>query len=95
MNSRPRKGRTVDDTSAGVEGVAPDFLEQLAPAQAEVAHGTIVHASHDERDRLVAFGERKERQPAQPTQNVGLGWANLTPAPPWDSRLSHEERQHH
>ena len=36
MNSRPRKGRTVDDTSAGVEGVAPDFLEQLAPAQAEV-----------------------------------------------------------
>ena len=57
----------------GDEGVALDCLEQLAPAQAEVAHGTIVHASHDERDRLVAFGEREERQPAQPPENVGLG----------------------
>ena len=72
----------------GVEGVAPDFLEQLAPAQAEVAHGTIVHASHDERDRHVAFGEREERQPAQPTQNVGLGESDAGPAvaPPPVSR---------
>ena len=57
----------------GDEGVALDRLEQLTSAQADVAHGTIVHAAHDERDRLVAFGEREEGQPAQPPQNVGLG----------------------
>src|SRR5208337_4349834 len=57
----------------GEEGVALDLLEQLPTAQAEVAHGTIVHALHDERDRLVALGEREEGQPAQPPQNVGLG----------------------
>ena len=50
----------------GNEGVALDLLEQLPSAQAEVAHRTIVHALHDERDRLVAFGEREEGQPAQP-----------------------------
>ncbi len=57
----------------GDESVALDLLEQLAPAQAEVAHGTLVHALHDERDRLVAFGEREEGQLAQPPENVGLG----------------------
>ena len=57
----------------GDEGVALDLLEQLATAQAEVAHGTLVHALHDERDRLVAFGEREEGQPAQPSENIGLG----------------------
>ena len=57
----------------GDEGVALDLLEQLPAAQAEVAHGTIVHALHDERDRLVALGEREEGLPAQPPQNVGLG----------------------
>ena len=60
----------------GDESVALDRLKQLPTAQAEVAHGTIVHAAHDERDRLVAFGEREEGQPAQPPQV----WANLTPA---------------
>ena len=49
----------------GDEGVALDLLEQLPSAQAEVAHGTIVHALHDERDRLVAFGEREEGQITQ------------------------------
>ena len=57
----------------GDEGVALDLHEQLATAKAEVAHRTIVHALHDERDRLVAFGEREEGQPAQPSQNVSLG----------------------
>ena len=57
----------------GDEGVALDLLEQLPSAKAEVAHRTIVHALHDERDRLVAFGEREEGQPAQPPQNVSLG----------------------
>ena len=57
----------------GDEGVALDRLEQLPSAQAEVAHGTIVHALHDEGDRRVAFGEREERQMAQSPQNVGLG----------------------
>ena len=72
----------------GDEGVALDRLEQLAPAQAEVAHGTLVHALHDERDRRVAFGEREERQMAQPPQNVGLGKSDsgldfrLVPRPP-------------
>src|SRR5271169_6392855 len=72
----------------GDESVALDRLKQLPTAQAEVAHGTIVHASHDERDRLVAFGEREERQPAQPTQNVGLGESDAGPAvaPPPVSR---------
>ena len=56
----------------GDEGVALDLLEQLAAADAEVAHGTLVHALHDERDGLVAFGEREEGQPAQPPENVGL-----------------------
>ncbi len=50
----------------GDEGVALDCLERLASAQAEVAHGTLVHALHDEGDGRVAFGERKERQMAQP-----------------------------
>ena len=57
----------------GDEGVALDCLEQLASAQAEVAHGTLVHAAHDEGDCRVAFGEREERQPAQSAENVGLG----------------------
>ena len=56
----------------GDEGVALDCLEQLASAQAEVAHRTLVHALHDERDGLVAFGEREERQRAQSPENVGL-----------------------
>jgi hypothetical protein len=57
----------------GDQGVALDRLEQLAPAQAEVAHGTFVHALHDEGDGRVAFGERENRQMAQPPQNGGLG----------------------
>ena len=55
------------------EGAALDRLEQLAPAHAEVAHGALVHALHDQRDGLVAFGEREERQMAQSPENVGLG----------------------
>jgi hypothetical protein len=52
----------------GDEGATLDRLEQLPSAQAEVAHGTLVHALHDERDRRVAFGEREERQSAQSPQ---------------------------
>ena len=55
-----------------VESAALDLLEQLAPAQAEIAHRALVHALHDQRDGLVAFGEREERQPPQPPENVGL-----------------------
>ena len=76
----------------GGEGVALDGLEQLASAQAEVAHGTLVHALHDERDRRVAFGEREKRQMAQPPQNVSLRKSDsgfdfrLVPRPPWPRR---------
>jgi len=49
-----------------------DRLKQLASAQAEVAHRTLVHALHDQGDRRVAFGEREERQMAQPPQNVSM-----------------------
>ena len=56
----------------GGEGVAFDCLEQRPTAQAEVAHGTFVHALHDESDRRVAFSEREECQRAQPPQKVGL-----------------------
>ena len=49
------------------------IVSNCSLAQAEVAHGTIVHALHDEGDRRVAFGEREERQMAQSPQNVGLG----------------------
>jgi hypothetical protein len=43
---------------------------------------------HDERDGFVAFGEREERQPAQPPENVGLRKSDsgldfrLVPRPP-------------
>jgi hypothetical protein len=56
----------------GDEGIALGRLEQLASAQAEVAHGKFAHALHDEGDPGVAFGEREERQMAKPSQNVGL-----------------------
>ena len=55
-----------------VEGVALDLLEQLAAADAEFAHGPLVHALHDERDGGVAFGEREEGLPAQSPENIGL-----------------------
>jgi len=55
-----------------VEDVPLDLLEQLEPAQAEMAHGTLVHALHHKRDRRVAFGEREEGLRAQPSQNVRL-----------------------
>ena len=61
-----------------VEGVALDLLEQLATTDAELAHGTIIHALHDQRDGVVAFGERKEGLSAQSPENVGLG--ERTPA---------------
>ena len=37
-----------------------------------MAHGALVHALHDQRDRLVAFGEREEGLRAQSPENVGL-----------------------
>ena len=40
-----------------VERGALDLLEQFAPAQAEMAHGALVHALHDKRDGMIAFGE--------------------------------------
>ena len=55
-----------------VERGALDLLEQFAPAQAEMAHGALVHAMHDKRDGLVAFGEREEGLRAQPPENVRL-----------------------
>ena len=55
-----------------VEGGALDLLEQLAPAQAEMAHGALVHALHDKRDGLVAFGEREEGLRAQSPEDIGL-----------------------
>ena len=70
------------------EGGAFDLLEQLAPADAEIAHGALVHALHDQRDGLIAFGEREERQPPQSPQNVGLREPDtgldlrLVPGPP-------------
>ena len=55
-----------------IESGALDLLEQLAPADAEFAHGPLVHALHDEHDGGVAFGERKENPPAQSPENIGL-----------------------
>src|SRR5271170_4702967 len=55
-----------------VERGALDLLEQFAPAQAEMAHGALVHALHDEFDGLVAFCERKEGLRAQSPENIGL-----------------------
>jgi hypothetical protein len=37
-----------------------------------MAHGALVHAMHDKRDGLVAFGEREEGLRAQPPENVRL-----------------------
>src|SRR5580658_11132619 len=37
-----------------------------------MAHGALVHALHDKRDGLVAFGEREEGQLAQTPENIGL-----------------------
>ena len=37
-----------------------------------MAHGAFVHALHDESDRLVAFGQREERQRAQSPKNICL-----------------------
>ena len=54
------------------QGVAFDLFEQLPPARAQVAHGALVHALHDERDGLVAFGEREEGLRPQSPENVGL-----------------------
>ena len=56
-----------------VEDGALDLLEQLAPADTEFAHRTLVHALHDLRDGFVAFGEREERQPAQSPENIASG----------------------
>ena len=55
-----------------VERSALDLLEQLAPAQAEVAHSALVHALHDQRDGLIAFSEREESLRAQSPENVCL-----------------------
>src|SRR3984957_2235313 len=55
-----------------VERGAFDLLEQLAPAQSEMAHRTLVHALHDEFDGLVAFGERGEGLCAQSAEDIGL-----------------------
>src|SRR3954466_9037716 len=52
-----------------------DALEELAPAHAEAAHRMGVEALDRGRDRGIALGEREERLPAQPAQDVGLGEA--------------------
>ena len=56
----------------GRERFALDLLEQLATADAEFTHRPAVHALHDERDGLVAFGEREEGLTPQSPENVGL-----------------------
>ena len=56
-----------------VEGGALDFLEKFPPADAELAHGALVHALHDQHDGLIAFGKREEGQSAQSPENVRLG----------------------
>ena len=61
-----------------VEGIALDLFEQLATTDAELAHGTIIHALDGESDGGVAFGERKEGLTAQSPENVCL--RSLTPA---------------
>jgi len=52
--------------------VAFDLFEQLPPARAQMAHRVLVHALHDQRDGLVAFGEREEGLRPQSPKNVGL-----------------------
>ena len=56
----------------GDEGVALDLIEQLPSAQAEVAHRTIVHALHDERDRRVAEFSYTAKSRAQVLGPAGL-----------------------
>src|ERR1700690_2400080 len=55
-----------------VERGALDLSRTVRPAQAEMAHGALVHALHDKRDGLVAFGEREDGQLAQTPENIGL-----------------------
>ena len=37
-----------------------------------MTHRTLVHALHDQRDGLIAFGQREEGLRAQASENVGL-----------------------
>ena len=58
------KGAPCQSDRRWPKRVGDSGLEQLAPADAEMAHRTRVHALHDRRNGLVAFGEREERQRA-------------------------------
>ena len=62
----------------GDEGVALDLLEQLAPAQAEVAHGTsFMRCMTSAIASLHSASEKKVSPRSRPRMWV---WANLTPA---------------
>jgi hypothetical protein len=54
------------------QGVTFDLLEQLASAEAKTAHRALVHPLHNQRNGLIAFGEREEGLRAQSPQDVGL-----------------------
>jgi hypothetical protein len=74
------------------QGGTLDALEELAPADPETAHHVGIDARHRGGDRGVALGEREERLPSQPAEDVGLGEAGpcldlgLVARLPWSRR---------
>ncbi len=51
---------------------APRSIFSTRVGSHRVCAGTLVYALHDQRDGIVALGEREERQPAQSPENIGL-----------------------
>ena len=76
------------------QGWPLDALEELAPADPETAHDVGIHALHRAGDRGVALGEREERLPSQPAEDVGLGEAHPCLDLGFVARLSWSRRQH-
>src|SRR5271170_7514601 len=61
--------------------------------QADGTKDILVHALHNRRDRLIAFGQREERQLSQPPENVSLGEADSGFDFRFISRFSRPRRQ--
>ena len=57
----------------GLHGGSLDRVEELTATDAETAHLTAVHPLEGRQNRGVAFGQGKERDVTQATENVALG----------------------
>jgi hypothetical protein len=57
--TRARRHSANSQSSAGkpLSAARSTFSNSSPPAQAEMAHGALVHALHDKRDGMIAFGE--------------------------------------